>query len=212
MTIEYQREWLVFQQLKADLGTVAKEEFEKALEFLVERYNTTIYENRFLVGGVVEILTLALLRSVGIACEACGHLAQRGDIKLSNCDRLISIKAKLTGVGDTQLINKQGAGDRKWDTATLFVVSGTGIVFGAPDQVLPKHVVGGSGDAISITKLGLRLLTEDSEKVLSVSIPYKPSTDAATNSLVASASVANRILEQTEAAMLRELVVNELQE
>ena len=50
----------------------SKSRVRKSLSNLIQRYNTAIYENRFLAGGVVEIFTLALMRSTGIDIEEYG--------------------------------------------------------------------------------------------------------------------------------------------
>ena len=70
MNFEIERE--CFKHLKENLSSEAKTEYETGVKHLVERYNTAIYENRFTVGGVVEVFTLALMRSTGIEIEGCG--------------------------------------------------------------------------------------------------------------------------------------------
>ena len=77
-----------------------------------------------------------------------------GDILLPN-DRKISIKGTFKGIANVRLLNKMGEGDRQWKTATLFVVSGLGVVFGAPDMVYKTHLKN-VGDALVIRKAGLK--------------------------------------------------------
>ena len=60
-----------FKHLQENLSNKAKAEYETGIKHLIERYNTAIYENRFTVGGVVEVFTLALMRSTGIEIEGC---------------------------------------------------------------------------------------------------------------------------------------------
>ena len=40
-----------------------------AVADVVEHYNTSIFENRFTVGGAVELITLLLLRECGISAQ-----------------------------------------------------------------------------------------------------------------------------------------------
>ena len=68
----YRQERRVFDRLKSDCPDRAKQEYELAIGTLLERYNTTIYENRFVVGCVVEVFTCAFLRVVGIDCTPYG--------------------------------------------------------------------------------------------------------------------------------------------
>jgi len=44
-------------------------EFQKALEKLVYEYDTADWENRFIVGGALEVLFCALLNSMGFKCK-----------------------------------------------------------------------------------------------------------------------------------------------
>ena len=63
----YTAERRAFDWLRDTCPEAARRDYEQAIRTLVERYNTTIYENRFVVGGAVEVFTWALLRSAGIA-------------------------------------------------------------------------------------------------------------------------------------------------
>jgi len=183
----------VFDRLKSDCTVEAIQEYELAIATLIERYNTTIYENRFVVGGAVEVFTYALLRSVGIDCTLYGDQAKSGDILLPN-DRKLSVKGVFTGgVADVRLLNKQGSGIRTWDTATLFVVSKIGIVYGSPDMVDNDHIKDMS-DAIVLKRQGLRKLVEDSRNVFELEIAEKPPTEMTGFSHKASTAVAKQIL------------------
>ena len=152
----YIQERRAFEQIKKNCSEEVKSEYELAINTLVRRYNTTIHENRFVVGGAVEEFTWALLRSVDVECELCGSQSPDGDIELPN-DELLSIKSSFRGVSDIKLINQMGTGDRPWTTATLFIVSGVGIVYGAPDMVDSAHVKP-TGDGVSLKRAGLQKL------------------------------------------------------
>ena len=49
----YRQERRVFKRLKQDCKQEIKREYECAISTLLKCYNTTIYENRFVVGGEV---------------------------------------------------------------------------------------------------------------------------------------------------------------
>ena len=169
---------------------------------LLQRYNTTIYENRFVVGGAVEVFTCALLRSTGLDCTLYGSQAREGDILLPN-DRKISVKGTFRGVTDIRLLNTMGKGERKWTTATLFVVSGLGIAFGTPDMVESAHIES-VGDAIVLKKGGLQRIVDNPENVFAMDIDDKPPTETTGLSLKASTTVARQILQDTNSATLRQ--------
>lgn len=194
----YADERRVFETLKRDCSRAARKEYELAVKTLVELYNTTIHENRFVVGGAVEVFTYALLRSVDIDCTLCGDQTPGGDILLSN-GRMLSLKSNFRGLGDIRLLNKMGTGDRVWDTVTLFVISGVGIVFGAPDMVAAEHLKA-TEDAKLIKKAGLQALidNEDQDNVFRMAIAEKPPTQEARASHKASTAVAEKILSDME--------------
>lgn len=193
MTRRYAQEQRVFNHLKEYCSVAAQQEYELAIATLLERYNTTIYENRFVAGGAVEVFTYALLRTVGIDCTLYGSQSLSGDILLTN-DRKLSVKGTFVG-GPTnvKLMNKQGGGNRQWDTATLFVVSDVGIVFGAPDMVDEQHVRDTS-DGMELKKAGLVNLIAYPENVMEMEINRKPPTQMTGFSHKASAAVARQIL------------------
>ena len=196
----YKQERRVFDRLKSDCTVEAKQEYELAIHTLLERYNTTIYENRFVVGGAVEVFTCALLRVVGIDCTLYGSQATAGDLLLPN-DKKLSIKGSFRGLTAIKLLNQMGEGDREWATATLFVVSGVGIIFGAPDMVETDHVKA-TGDGKSLTASGLKHLAENPANVLAMEIPDKPPTEMAGLSHRASTPVAREVLFETQAQIL----------
>lgn len=182
----------VFERLRTECSEQAKREYEMAVKRLLRRYNTTIHENRFVVGGVIEVFTYTLLRSVGIKCELCGSQSKDGDIILSN-GRLLSVKGTFTGVSNVKLLNQLGGGSRSWTASTLFVVSGVGIVFGAPDMVRHEHVQS-TGDGVILKRTGLQYLIDSPENVVAMSIVRKPPTKSAESSEKASTALARQIL------------------
>ncbi len=190
-----------FDRLRADLSAEAQAEYETAIRQLLERYNTTIHENRFVVGGAVEVFTYALLRSVGIDCTLYGDQAAAGDILLPN-DRKLSVKGSFTArVTSIKLINQLGTGSRPWSTATLFVVSGIGIVYGDPDIVDGEHIRV-TGDGTELRAAGLRALADEPANVIEMEIVSKPPTEMTGFSHKASTALARQILFEIDAARL----------
>lgn len=196
----YRAERRAFERLKTDCPPKARREYERAIRTLLERYNTTIYENRFIAGGAVEVFTYALLRSVGIDCTLYGDQAHAGDILLPN-NRKLSVKSSFRGVANIRLLNQMGSGAREWDTATLFVVSGVGVAFGAPDMVEADQLKD-VGDAKTLKKAGLQALIDDPANVIGMKIAPKPPTEMTGFSHKASTAVARQILFEMRAQKL----------
>ena len=201
ITTKYRIEWQFFKTLKSDCSSEARCEFELAIKALVDQYNTTIYENRFIVGGAVEVFVCALLRSAGIDCIPYGAQSKGGDILLPN-DKKLSVKATLTGITNIKLINQMGTGHRIWNKPTLFVVSGVGIVFGAPDMIDAKYIKE-TGDGVELTKAGLKSLIDVDSNVFDVEVAQKRPTEKAGNSRRASEIVAEQIMEANQLHVLR---------
>ncbi len=200
MTTRYSVERRAFDRLLSDCSEEAMAEYEHAVTTLVQRYNTTIYENRFTVGGAVEVFTYALLKSVGIDCTLYGDQSNAGDILLPG-DRKLSVKSRFTPSGGVTLLNKRGSGVRTWQIPTLFVLSGVGIVFGAPDMVDEQHIQD-TGDAQVITQRGLASLTANGANVLPLEIPQKQPTEMTGFSHKASTALARQILFENQAETL----------
>ncbi len=197
----YARERGTFERLRSDCSPQAKREYERAFNALMERYNTMIYENRFITGGAVKVFTCALLCSVGIDCTLYGDQSKSGDILLPN-DRKLSVKGTFTGgPNDVKLMNKLGEGHREWNTATLFVISEVGIVYGAPDMVDPEHVKDVK-DGTALKKVAVVNLMRDASNVFEMELARKPPTEMTGFSHKASTAVARRILLQTQSVAL----------
>lgn len=194
----YERE--VFDVLRRTCSKDCKNEYERAVKTLIYRYNTSVYENRFVVGGALEVFTLGLIRTVGIQCKLVSDRSTGGDILLEN-DLMFSLKSSFVGLNDIRLINQMGKGKRNWTTATLFILSDIGIVFGTPELVA-KSEVQATGDAILLKKSGLKRLISDKNNIFSLSIPSKLPAKLASSSLKASNAVARQILYDTNSRTL----------
>lgn len=196
----YKAEQRYFNVLKADMSDEAQKEYELAVNTVVSRFNTSVLENRFTVGGAVEVFTYALLRSVGIECYHNAAQATGGDITLPDKKEL-SIKGSFAGISSIGLINKRGGGYRKWTTATLFVISGVGIVFGAPDMV-DADDINDAQDQIQLKKKGLQKLVNDDRNVIPLNIANKPPKEKAGESKRQSMAVARLILNEKKLGAL----------
>ncbi len=183
----------------------ALDEYVTAIRTLLERYNTTIYENRFVVGGAVEIFTCALLRTTGLAVNLYAAEEKSGDLLLPQGKHL-SVKGSFAGgPQDVKLINQLGSGERAWDTATLFVISEVGIVYGDPGLVAAEHIKQ-TADGVVLKRAAIKALIEDTNNVLAADIPRKPPTQMTGFSHKASAAVARQVLSATQARQLLVMV------
>ena len=102
-----------------------------------------------------------------------------------------------------KLINQLGEGERYWEVATFFVVSGIGIIFGAPDMVEEEHVRK-VGDGVQLSRVGLKTLADNPQNVISMDVVKKPDTRFAEQSKKASDSVARSILRELDLRILLE--------
>ena len=80
MNFNYERR--VFKTLKENINKNLKLEFENGFNSSVAYYNTSIYENRFIVGDAVAVFIYALLKQVGIECKLYGDETNKGNIIL----------------------------------------------------------------------------------------------------------------------------------
>ena len=168
-------------------------EFEEAVEKLVSSYNTRNHENRFVVGGALEILFCALLRSLGFECEWLREL--RYDLKIDG--QRFSIKSNFTGRGTMRLINVLGKGTVEWAEPTLFFIGGHGIFYADPCMGLPTKR---TGDALIIdTREVLKI--EEPWKI-KINVPIKPKDPS--HIRTASYDVAKSVLEQIGSVFLKE--------
>ncbi len=193
-----------FKHLQENLSNEAKAEYETGIKHLIERYNTAIYENRFTVGGVVEVFTLALMRSTGIEIEGCGSEAQGGDLILPN-GRMFSLKSSFTRGGSVILVNTRGDSGTDWETATLFVLSNVGIVYGDPDMA-QEDDLNRVSDNLQIKRSALNRFAQDPLNLIPMEIPLKPPTEMADSSMKASDAVARQLMNELNMHTLRDQI------
>ena len=203
-TTSFEIERDCFKHLKENLSSEAKTEYETGVKHLVEKYNTAIYENRFTVGGVVEVFTLALMRATGIEIEGCGSEAQGGDLILPN-GRMFSLKSSFTRGGSVILVNTRGDSGTDWKTATLFVLSNVEIVYGDPDMT-EEEDLNRASDSLHIKREALNRFAQDPLNLIPMEIPLKPPTEMADSSMKASDAVARQLMDELNMHTLRNQV------
>jgi hypothetical protein len=128
-----------------------------AIADILARYNTTIPENRFIVGGVIEQILGSAPRAAGLSVTNVAKTQHGHDLVLGPGAGL-SVKAHLApSGGSVTLINTRGASeDAVWKTATLFVVREVGIGYADP-VLLPGKAVRTS-DSINLSLSALLAL------------------------------------------------------
>jgi len=187
-----QRHW--FKEFKAyiDQSSDLKSEVELAFEMLLGEYDTAVYENRFVVGGVCEYIIGAAFRAAGIDALNTGALNTRIDIQLPDCEGY-SVKGSFThGYGDIRLINSLGsADDLEWIEATIFIFSGLRLGYCDP-ELLPV-ATRSTKDALVLSRRRLdEFLKQQHEYLIPLDIPYK--SDNPSETKVASQAVAREIM------------------
>ena len=203
-TATFEIERNCFKHLKENLSREATEEYETGVKHLVERYNTAIHENRFTVGGVIEVFTLALMRSTGIEIEGCGSEAQGGDLILPS-GQMFSLKSSFTRSGSVILVNTRGDSGTDWETATLFVLSNVGIVYGDP-AMAQEDDLNRVADNLQIKRTTLNRFAQDPPNLISMEIPLKPPTEMADSSMKASDAVARQLMNELNMHTLRDQI------
>ena len=199
----YAEEKWAFSEFKAALirDEKLREEYEQAIASVVREYNTSIFENRFITGGAVELFTLWAMRSVGIDASKVGAQLRGADIQLPRGGRL-SIKSSFTSPpGAIRLINVQGQSKgAHWTDATIFVLAEIGVGYADPD-VLPG-ATRSTGDAIQLPWPNLRgHFEKHPEFLVKVQIPTKSRLTA--QSKVASELVAREVVSQLKLGKLK---------
>jgi hypothetical protein len=174
-----------------------KKEFEEIIKILLTQFNTTIAENRFIVGGALEHFIVAVLNSIPkVKARHIGEETKRFDLEVEYRGSKInlSIKGIFSGNG-TNLVNTRGVSSSiRWEEPTIFVVSGKGLYYGDP-QIIPKKEIHHTADAITINVTSLeKLRRRDASCYCKILIPGKASQVPIKFSRVASREVAKQII------------------
>lgn len=206
MSFDAQRK--AFDTLRERAPQEACKEYVRALEALIYRYNTSVRENRFIVGGAVEVFTCGLLRAAGVMCTPCGNDSVGGDLTLDEQDAgqgdlLISLKSSFVGGPVTiGIVNKLGPNYRPWTVPTFFVLADVGIVYGDPSMV-EKSELKDKPDQLALPKPVLERFIEDPDNVFGLPIVRKPKVNPS-GAWLASEAVAYDIIRRSSLNVLRE--------
>ena len=195
-TYEPHRE--IYQRLRNGLtdAPYVLEELLGALGVLISEYDTSIRENRFIVGGATERMIAATMRCVGIRnARARGLNLYDEDIVVDDCQ--ISVKGSFTGGRQPiRLINTLGNSSATWRTATIFVLANRGIGYADP-ELLPD-ATRASRDAVILPRQPLDDLHDAQPQwLLKCDVPAKLRDSSQRRA--ASEAVATEILHRTAA-------------
>lgn len=194
----FSAERTAFRQFKqaVENDKVLKSDIEIALKELLGRFATTIYENRFVVGGALEVIMVAALRAAGIDATDVGAQEERLDIRIPNGG--FSIKGHFSGSGNIRLINVLGDSEQaNWNEATLFVLHGVGIGYADPELLSSVGAIQRTSDAIVIRYSALRAFFGDHpEWLIECEVPQSVQDKDASE--LVSRAIARQILARTQ--------------
>ncbi|GBC93764.1 hypothetical protein HRbin15_02266 [bacterium HR15] len=196
-TFKFTRERQAFAQLKHEVenNPGLREDIEQTLQQLLGRFATSIRENRFIVGGVLEVILVTALRAAGVQAQDVGMTEQRIDIKIPQGG--FSVKGHFSSAGDIRLINVLGASsETAWETATIFVLHKVGIGYADPELIGREHIRRAT-DAIVLRYTALRNFLEQHPQYLIQCAVPSSMQDTASSELV-SRVVAKEILKDTK--------------
>jgi hypothetical protein len=193
MSFESERQ--LFFDFKSGLerNSVVLEEFLGACEQVNLRFDTGIYENRFIVGGVVEQLLGASMRAVGCNIDNVAKTRRGVDLLSPALGLGLSVKAQFKKGPEIRLVNTMGGSgaDVVWAHATIFVVVGVGIGYADPDLVSNGLIA--RSDVLTLKIDSLKKLWSTYPKYLiDCDVPSKPAKSS--QSRVASDVVAQDIM------------------
>lgn len=194
----FQAERAAFEQFKraVENDPVLKQDIETALRELLGRFSTSIYENRFVVGGALEVIMVAALRAAGIDAADVGAEEERIDIRIPGGG--FSVKGHFRGSGNIRLINVLGESSQTiWSEATLFVLHGVGIGYADPDLLSHRTAVHRTGDAITVRYSELlAFLAQNPNWLIPCEVPQSLQNES--QSELVSRALARQILEHTQ--------------
>ncbi len=193
----FEKERLAFAKMRhvVETNPDLREDFEQCLADLLSRFATKIRENRFIVGGALEVFVTALLRACGVDARDVGTSDEHIDIQLGEGGGF-SVKGHFSQSGDIRLINTLGAsGYATWDSATIFVIHNTGLGYADP-ELLPNKARTVSDAVVINSNVVKNFLYENPGYLVQISVPT-PLQDETRSDLV-SRVVAREILAKTK--------------
>ena len=173
--------------------SVVLDEFLAACRAVNLRFDTAIYENRFIVGGVVEQLVGASMRSVGCEIDNVAKTSRGVDLSSPTLDLSFSVKAQFKKGPEIRLVNTMGGSGANavWTHATIFVIVGVGIGYADPDLVISGLVPRSDVLTLKVSALA-ELWASQKQYLIQCDIPAKPAKSS--HSRVASDVVAQDIM------------------
>ncbi|MCX7911242.1 MAG: hypothetical protein N2505_06680, partial [Endomicrobia bacterium] len=155
---------------------ILQQEFLDAIRKVLSLYDTKIYENRFIVGGVVEFIVLAAFKGLGFRGRHIGKESERFDIEIINDNKIVmySVKSSFT-MSDIRLINVLGKSEStRWEEPTIFILPHLGIGY-ADKNMVDKNFLSRQQDVIIIKrKLLEKFILSNKEFLIPLKeIPYK---------------------------------------
>jgi hypothetical protein len=193
MTFEVERRFFADYKSGIEEDSVVLDEFLAACRAVNLRYDTAIYENRFIVGGVVEQLLGASMRAVGCEIDNVAKTSRGVDLASPKLDAGFSVKAQFKKGPEIRLVNTMGGSGSNavWTHATIFVIVGVGIGYADPDLIVTGLVA--RSDVLTLRSSALAELWANQTKYLiQCDIPSKPAKSS--QSRVASDVVAQDIM------------------
>lgn len=186
----------VWARLKSGLENSPSllDELLGAVSSLLGDYDSSIRENRFIVGGATERILATAMRAAGIANVRSRGLAEdKEDLVVDGVG--ISVKSSFTGRRDQiRLINTLGDSAARWSAPTIFIIAERGI--GYADPGLLPNATRAARDAVILPRAPLDAFHDrNPDYFLACAVPRKPMDPTQTK--VASESVANEIMART---------------
>ena len=194
MAFEKERQFFADYKSSIEDRDVILREFLSACLAVNLRFDTAIYENRFIVGGVVEQLVGASMRAVGCDVDNVAKTSRGVDLSIQGFDIGFSVKSQFKKGPEIRLVNTMGGSGASatWTHATIFVIVDVGIGYADPDLLLDGLV--SRSDVLTLRLSSLLDLWEgQSQYLIECDIPAKPKKRSS-NSRVASDVVAHDIM------------------
>ena len=119
--------------------------------------------------------------------------------------RMFSLKSSFTRGGSVILVNTRGDSRTDWKTATLFVLSNVGIVYGDPDMA-QEDDLNRAADNLQIKRSALNRFAQDPLNLIPMEIPLRPPTEIADSSMKASDAVARQLMNELNMFTLRDQI------
>jgi len=193
--VSFKEERQLFSAYKSGVegNPVVLNEFLAACNAVNLRFDTAIYENRFIVGGVVEQLVGASMRAVGCEVDNVAKTSRGVDLSSSSLDVGFSVKAQFKKGGEIRLVNTMGGSGATatWTHATIFVIVGVGIGYADPDLILSGLVPRSDVLTLKLSALA-ELWATQTQYLIQCDVPAKPAKSS--HSRVASDVVAQDIM------------------